>query len=57
MRSASPYLVAPSARPHPVRALADRTAAESDALGFSEDVKLFVTGWLAGLVFFGTLLA
>jgi hypothetical protein len=55
MRSLSLHLVRPSIRPHPIRALAaEDRAGQSD---WAEDAKLFVTGWLAGLVFFGTLLA
>lgn len=27
-----------------------------DAAGWLEDLKLFATGWLGGLVFFGTLI-
>ena len=56
MRTASPRLVRPAIRPHPVRALAVETMIELDPK-WIEDVKLFATGWLAGLVFFGTLLA
>lgn len=43
-------------RPHPLRtalALPDR---ESRA-GISEDLRLFLTAWAGGLVFFGTFLA
>ncbi len=32
-------------------------AAEARETGFSEELKLFATGWLGGLVFFGTFLA
>ncbi|HVQ10116.1 MAG TPA: hypothetical protein VMS43_16955 [Allosphingosinicella sp.] len=31
--------------------------AGADAAGWLEDLKLFATGWLGGLVFFGTLLS
>lgn len=55
MRNASPFLVR-SARPHPIRALAAPILAEAEPT-WAQDLKLFVTGWLAGLVFFGTLLA
>ena len=30
--------------------------AGTDAAGWLEDLKLFATGWLGGLVFFGTLI-
>lgn len=30
--------------------------AGADAAGWLEDLKLFATGWLGGLVFFGTLI-
>lgn len=43
-------------RPHPVRALALDTVPESEAEAF-ENLKLFATGWVAGLIFFGTFLA
>jgi hypothetical protein len=45
-----------SARPHPVRALAVDSLAESADDSF-ENLKLFATGWVAGLIFFGTFLA
>lgn len=31
-------------------------AAEAPAPTFSKDVRLFLTGWIGGLIFFGTLL-
>lgn len=31
-------------------------AAEAPKSGLPDDVRLFLTGWLGGLVFFGTLL-
>ena len=43
-------------RPHPVRALAADTLAEGEDEAF-ENLKLFATGWVAGLIFFGTFLA
>lgn len=43
-------------RPHPVRALAVDTLPDGEADAF-EDLKLFATGWVAGLIFFGTFLA
>ena len=45
-----------AARRHPVRALAVETLPESEGEAF-EDLKLFATGWVAGLIFFGTFLA
>ena len=42
-------------RPHPVRAFAVENV-EAPAPGY-EDLKLVATGWVAGLIFFGTLLA
>jgi hypothetical protein len=48
-------------RPHPIRALAIRALAsepvETRDPEWLEDLKLFATGWLGGLVFFGTFLA
>ena len=45
-----------AARPHPVRALAVENLAEGEDEAF-ENLKLFATGWVAGLIFFGTFLA
>jgi len=45
-----------AARPHPVRALAVENPPEGEDKAF-EDFKLFATGWVAGLIFFGTFLA
>ena len=45
-----------AARPHPVRALASDYPAETQDEAF-ENLKLFATGWVAGLIFFGTFLA
>jgi hypothetical protein len=45
-----------AARPHPVRALAVENLPEVEDEAF-ENLKLFATGWVAGLVFFGTFLA
>ncbi len=36
---------------------APRAAMEARETGFSEELKLFATSWLGGLVFFGTLIA
>lgn len=43
-------------RPHPVRALAVDALPDGEAEAF-ENLKLFATGWVAGLIFFGTFLA
>lgn len=56
MTSLSPRFARPSARPHPIRALAVEAVQESGG-EWLDDLRLFATGWLAGLVFFGTLLA
>ncbi len=40
-----------------VAAVAIPLAAEERDTTFIEDLKLFATGWLGGLVFFGTFLA
>jgi hypothetical protein len=53
-QSTAPRHTAP--RPHPVRAFAVESLSESDGKAY-EDLKLFATGWVAGLIFFGTLLA
>lgn len=51
-------LIPPSLRSHPLRAALPGGFAEEapEALPAS-DVRLFLTAWLGGLVFFGTLLA
>ena len=52
--------------PEPLRAWAGRApspprpaaaGADPAVQGWTEDLKLFVTAWLGGLVFFGTLIA
>ncbi len=40
-----------------VAALALHVADEERDRGLADDLKLFATGWLGGLVFFGTFLA
>jgi hypothetical protein len=50
-------LIRPSLRPHPLRAALPAAAAAADELPRRDELKLFVTAWLGGLVFFGTLLA
>jgi hypothetical protein len=47
-------LIRPSLRPHPLRAALPGTA---EAARAGSDLKLFLSTWLGGLVFFGTLLA
>jgi hypothetical protein len=49
-------LIRPSLRPHPLRA-ALPAASEIAAPSAASDLKLFVSTWLGGVVFFGTLLA
>lgn len=46
--------VGPFAPPLAWERFAERSKAEPDPLA---DLKLFATGWVGGLVFFGTLLA
>jgi uncharacterized protein YfaQ (DUF2300 family) len=46
-------LIQPSLRPHPLRAALPSTA-ETPA---GSDLKLFLSTWLGGVVFFGTFLA
>ena len=46
-------LIRPSLRPHPLRAALPGTA-EAPA---GSDLKLFLSTWLGGVVFFGTFLA
>jgi hypothetical protein len=51
-------LIRPSLRPHPLRAaLPAGFAAEVLDTPSGNDLRLFLTAWLGGLVFFGTLLA
>lgn len=45
-----------SSGPHPIRALAAELLPEVEP-EWLKDLRLFAIGWLAGLVFFGTLLA
>jgi hypothetical protein len=63
MNRLAPLITRP---PEPVRAWAGRAPsppraaaapAGPAALGWTEDLKLFATAWLGGLVFFGTLIA
>jgi hypothetical protein len=51
-------LIRPSLRPHPLRAtLSPGFAADVLDAPTGNDLRLFLTAWLGGLVFFGTLLA
>lgn len=63
MNRLAPLIVRP---PEPVRAWAGRapspprpaaSTAGQAAQDWTEDLKLFATAWLGGLVFFGTLIA
>ena len=47
-------LIRPSLRPHPLRASLPAAAAEVSP---ASDLQLFLSTWLGGVVFFGTLLA
>ena len=63
MNRLAPLIARFPERSAPLRALAvPRPWAELDLLAgdppaWTEDVKLFATAWLGGLVFFGTLIA
>ena len=61
MNSLSPRFARAPARPHPIRALAvEATFLEAVPEGepqWLKDLRLFATGWLAGLIFVGTMLA
>jgi hypothetical protein len=56
MSSLSSHFIGTATRPHPIRALASATA-ETDAQEWLDNLRLFATGWMAGLIFFGTFLA
>ena len=56
MSSLSSHFIATATRPHPTRALAPPSA-DAGGQEWLDDLKLFATGWMAGLVFFGTFLA
>ena len=45
------------ARPHPLRAALGPAEAADAAPALADDLRLFLTAWAGGLVFFGTLLA
>ena len=67
MNRLDPLITRYSNRPAPARALAraeqagsaDRAVADflRSAPGWGDDLKLFVSVWLGGVVFFGTLIA
>ena len=50
-------LIRPSLRPHPLRAALPAVASQGGEQTSGGDLKLFLTAWLGGLVFFGTFLA
>ena len=52
-------LIRPSLRPHPLRAglLVGGEVTLAAAPPSASDLRLFLTAWLGGLVFFGTYLA
>ncbi|HEY0027997.1 MAG TPA: hypothetical protein VGC35_09025 [Allosphingosinicella sp.] len=51
-------LIRPSLRPHPLRAaLSAGFQVELPDAPSGSDLRLFLTAWLGGLVFFGTLFA
>ena len=56
MNRALPLFGPAPVRRHPIRALA-APAAQEGGEAWLDDLKLFATGWAAGLVFFGTFLA
>lgn len=45
------------ARPHPLRAALALPADDAAAGTLGDDLRLFLTAWAGGLVFFGTFLA
>jgi len=56
MNRLSPLIVRSSAARHPMRAWAAEPAPEVDPK-WLKDLRFFATGWIGGLIFFGTLLA
>ncbi len=56
MSTASLARIRSAPGPHPIRALAAAPLVE-DEFKWLDNVRQFLTGWLAGLVFFGTFLA
>ena len=58
MRRVRPFLARAAARPHPLRVALVGGAVEAAAAAPAlEELRLFATAWLGGVVFFGTLLA
>jgi hypothetical protein len=61
MRPIAPFLIRASLGSHPLRAALGSVVLASaqvdQAAEWSESVRFFVTAWLGGVVFFGTLLA
>jgi hypothetical protein len=56
MNRLSPLIVRAPAHRRPMRAWAVEPASDADPK-WLEDLRLFATGWIGGLIFFGTLLA
>jgi hypothetical protein len=56
MNRLSPLIVRSSAARHPMRAWAVETVPEANPKWLT-DLRFFATGWIGGLIFFGTLLA
>ena len=56
MRPLRPALIR-LARPHPLRAALGPVEGAEEAPALGDDLRLFLTAWAGGLVFFGTLLA
>jgi hypothetical protein len=50
-------LIRPSLRPHPLRAALPAVVSQGGETAPAGDLRLFLTAWLGGLVFFGTFLA
>jgi hypothetical protein len=49
--------IRPPLRAHPLRAMLPAGAATSVEAAPANDLRLFLTAWLGGLIFFGTFLA
>jgi hypothetical protein len=59
MRRFAPALARSASRPHPLRAavVGSYDSGVESAASVSDDMRLFVTAWFGGLVFFGTFLS
>ena len=58
MRRARPFLARIPARPHPLRLAVVGSAVETaPAAPALEELRMFATAWLGGVIFFGTFLA